>query len=63
MRPQPRARMAASAGFTVRNAPVRLTSTVLFQSSSEVFGAGALSAIPALATTMSKGSLAASACS
>ena len=53
MRPHFCSRMPASAGCTEKNAPVRLTASVLFQSSSETSSAGALSAVPALATTMS----------
>ena len=57
------AKKAESAGFTVRNAPVMLTSRMRFQSSSFVRWAGALDAVPALAMTMSKGPRAASAVS
>ena len=53
--PALRSAMPASAGFTVRNAPVKLTSSVRCQSASEVLCAGALPAMPALATTMSNG--------
>jgi hypothetical protein len=61
IRPKPSARMPASAGFTDRKAPVRFTASVAFHSSSDVLWAGALSAAPALATTISMGSPAASA--
>ena len=44
MRPHFCSRMPASAGCTEKNAPVRLTLSVLVQSSSETFSAGALSA-------------------
>ncbi len=43
------------AACTVKNAPVRLTPIIRCQCSAEIFAAGALSAAPALATTMSIG--------
>ncbi len=52
MRPHLCSRMPVSAGCTEKNAAVRLTLMILLQTSRETFSAGALSAVPALATTM-----------
>ena len=48
-------RIRRNAARVHRKAPVRLTCSVLIQSSRVIFSAGALRVLPALATTMSKG--------